>query len=125
MFPKKMESAIELARGELGRTGKGYSLAAVGIRSDGATVTSVNGWNTDVEPKHHAEGRLIRKLDSGSTIFVARIKKDGTVAMAKPCPACQILLRARRVHEVHFTIDEASWGTLNLSDGTEKIRIGV
>lgn len=124
IFPRKLESAISLARRWIGRSGKAYSLAAVGVRSDGATVISVNGWNTDVEPKHHAEGRVIRKLDVGSTIFVARIKKDGTVGMAKPCPACQNILKSRKVHEVHFTIDEESWGTMNLIEGTEKIRTG-
>lgn len=121
-FPNKLETAIEIARASLGRTGKGFTLAAVGIRSDGATVLSVNGWNTDVEPKHHAEGRVSRKLDVGSTLYVARIKKNGTVAMSKPCPACQVLLRARGVTWVHFTIDEESWGTLNLKTGLEKIR---
>ncbi len=119
-FPRKLESAINLARASLGRSGKAFTLAAVGVRTDGANIVSVNGWNVDVEPKHHAEGRAARKLDVGAVLYVARVRKDGTVAMAKPCPACQTLLKARRIFEVHFTIDEASWGSLNLSQGTEK-----
>lgn len=122
IFPKKLESAIEVAQNSLGKTGKGFILAAVGVRTDGATVVSVNGWNTDVEPKHHAEGRAARKLNTGSVLYVARVKKDGSVGMSKPCGACQALLKARGICEVHFTIDEASWGTLNLETGTEKIR---
>lgn len=113
-FPRKLESAINLARASLGRSGKAFTLAAVGVRADGANVVSVNGWNVDVEPKHHAEGRVVRKLDVGAVLYIARVKKDGTVAMAKPCPACQALLRSRRVSEVHFTIDEGSWGTMKM-----------
>ena len=121
IFPRKLESAINLARASLGRSGKCFTLAAVGVRTDGANVVSVNGWNTDREPQHHAEARAARKLDVDAILYVARVKKDGSVAMARPCPACQILLKARRIFEVHFTIDEDSWGTMNLNQGTEKI----
>ena len=113
---------MELARGEVGRCGKSFSLAAVALRGDGVLVSSVNGWNTDIEPKAHAEGRIIRKIDGNSVVYVARIKKDGTVGLARPCPACQRLLRSKRVQEVFFTVSGNSWGSLNLEDGSEKIR---
>lgn len=122
VFPKKLQEAIDVARDSLGKTGKGFTLAAVGVRCDGATVVSVNGWNTDVAPMHHAESRAARKLDVGSVLYVARVKKDGSVGMSKPCASCQTILESKGVKAVHFTIDDDAWGTIDLRSSTERMR---
>lgn len=42
----------------------------------------------------------------GATIYVGRIRKDGTVALAKPCKFCQRFLSGVGVTEVHYTTGE-------------------
>lgn len=57
----------------------------------------------------HAEGTVLLKtrfLDidwSKTTIYVYRELKDGTPALAKPCPGCQIALLERGIGTVVYT----------------------
>lgn len=74
-----------------------YRLAAIGIRSDGATVVATNKavripGGFPRSRSTHAEVRLCRKLDAGSIVFVARVLKDGSWADAEPCRGCMQLL---------------------------------
>ena len=88
-------------------------IACVGVRRDGTVVQSWNGCSTDVCPPAHAEARLARKLDVGSIVYVARTRRDdGRLAMAKPCPNCERVLRNRGVSKVIYSIAENEWGTL-------------
>ena len=41
----------------------------------------------------------------GSTMFVARIKKDGSLALAKPCAYCQRVINNFGIKRVVFTTD--------------------
>lgn len=90
-----------------------YRVGAVGIRRDG---TVVYAWNGSVEvptPCMHAEARLVKKLDWGSTVYVARTRKDnGKMAMAKPCKDCERVLRQRGIKRVEYTINEHEYGVL-------------
>lgn len=43
----------------------------------------------------------------GATIYVARVLRDGTPAMSKPCNECQKALKARGVKKVFYTIDSS------------------
>lgn len=87
-----------------------FRLGAVGLRSDGVIVYARNGSGSSPTPSGHAEARLARKLDAGSTVYVARILADGTWAMAKPCPRCMPRLRAKRVKRVYYTIANNQFG---------------
>lgn len=53
----------------------------------------------------HAE--VLALLRTGTkrahSIYIARVCWDGSVAMAKPCPACQKAIEAFQIKEVHFT----------------------
>lgn len=55
--------------------------------------------------KLHAE--LAAVLSAGkrniNSIFVQRFNKDGTMANAKPCPACQLMLKSFGVKLVRYT----------------------
>lgn len=42
----------------------------------------------------------------GSTMYVYREHKDGTLAEAKPCPSCQKLIQDCEIKEVFFTTKE-------------------
>lgn len=90
-----------------------YRVGAVGVRTDG---TLVYAWNGAVEvptPHMHAEARLVKKLDWGSTVYVARTRKDdGTLAMAKPCKDCERVLRRRGIKRVEYSINEHEFGVM-------------
>lgn len=89
-----------------------YRLGAVGIRSDGAIVTSCNIPSRAFVRQAHAEARLIRKLDVGSEVFIVRILRDGRLATARPCRQCQLIMRQRGVRRCYYSIDEKAYGTL-------------
>jgi len=91
-------------------------MGAIGIRADGTIVASFNGGvkHTKV-PCLHAEARLCRKLDVGSTVYVARVARStGKLAMARPCERCRKRLKNKGVKVVHYTIDEEEHGTMRL-----------
>lgn len=92
-------------------------IGSVGIRRDGTMVMAWNGSSAgttiDRCPPAHAEARLARKLDWGSTVYVARTRKDdGRLAMAKPCRTCELALRRKGVKRVEYSISEHEYGVL-------------
>lgn len=92
-----------------------FLLGAVGLRNDGVFVSARNISAPDCAPHHHAETRLVRKMTPGSTVWVARVtRRDGKWAMAKPCPGCEIRLRAAGVMRVVYTISPNEWGVLDM-----------
>lgn len=80
-----------------------YALGAAGVRSDGTIVVAKNGNPAIPIPESHAERRLLRKLDRGSVVYVARVRPDGSWGLAKPCKNCLPVLRARGVIQVFYT----------------------
>lgn len=115
MNPYYFDLATKIANYNDGRT---YYMGAVGIRTDGVLVCSRNGnsfstktskFSKDI--RSHAEGRIIRKLNINSTIYIARIRKeDQRLAMAKPCKNCSCIIKSRRIQRVYYTIDENTYG---------------
>jgi len=98
---------------------RSFWLGAVGIRRDGATVYARNGAVSfsssvqmiNVNVNSHAETRLLRKLGKDGVIFVSRVlRKDRSLAMARPCPDCQQKIRAHRVKKVYYTINDSQYG---------------
>jgi deoxycytidylate deaminase len=77
-------------------------------------VTANNIACREVQAEAHAEARLVRKLNHGSDIYVARVLRDGTVATARPCPKCQKAMRNRGINRVFYTISDSEWGCLQL-----------
>lgn len=112
-----LASAIELARRHKIRHRKQFRLCAVGKRRDGLYVHSFNvqvgikGLSEKV-PEKHAEARVATKLTVDSTVAVARVLRDGTVANAKPCQSCQTRLRNMGVKKVFYTIGPDECGVL-------------
>lgn len=100
-----------------------YFLGAVGIRTDcSKLISACNGpaiiatdTNKKSYPPAHAEYRLARKLNKGSTVFVCRIKSiDGSYAMARPCIDCQRKLASKGVEKVYYTINNYEYGVMYL-----------
>lgn len=104
-----LELAAKLAAG--GSQDRHYRFAALIKRNDGAIVVSHNSLTKIPEPLAHAEARVLRKADIGSTLYVARILRDNSWALAKPCSRCQALIRAKGVIRVYYTIGPDEWGT--------------
>jgi tRNA(Arg) A34 adenosine deaminase TadA len=81
-----------------------FLLGAIAIRKDGTMVRALNSPTEDPKREVHAEFKLCRKIDSGATVYVARVRiMDGAFAMAKPCPSCMKLLISKRVSRIYFT----------------------
>ena len=104
-------------------------IGAVGERADGAVVFARNEavLETESNPGQrwsfgpaHAEWRLAKKLDTGAVVYVARMRKDGTLAMARPCPGCERVLRSRKVSRVYYTVNQTTYGVWDLDTDNDK-----
>ena len=80
-------------------------IGASARRSDGVIVSSHNGRGRTPIPHGHAEVRLARKLDVGARVIVIRLKKDGSLAMARPCANCERRLRLAGVGVIWYSDD--------------------
>lgn len=115
----KFEHFIKLALNTAFRSKSKFRLGAVLVKKGRVLSFGVN----DMKKSHprqskyiknkefflglHAElhaiiGVSARDLDE-STLFVGRVLKNGVPALAKPCQACENLLREAGVREVYFT----------------------
>lgn len=58
----------------------------------------------DTEPAHliHAD------------LYVARLKKDGERAMARPCEMCMEVIKKHGVNRVFYTIGDNEWGAIKV-----------
>lgn len=101
---------------------RAFRLGAVGIRNDGILVSASNGPAPFPHPDAHAEARLMMKLTPGSEIWVARVRKDGTLGIARPCPRCMVRIRAAGVSRVAYTISDDEHGVIHLHSGGEVMK---
>jgi len=110
--------AAKVALPDDGKDWRGFWIGAVGIRKDGTMVFSKNGafFSTTVNdyqavPEVHAEGRVLRKMDFGGTLYVARVaRKDRSLQMARPCGMCQVKIRSKGIKKVYYTINDKQFG---------------
>ena len=108
-FRRAKEVAL---KGDTKEANRRYRLGAVGVRTDGAIVTANNIPIRSPNPDAHAEARLCRKLNWGSTIYVVRILRDGLMGLARPCRDCQATMRLRGVKRCYYSIDNNEYGVL-------------
>jgi len=91
---------------------------AIGIRSDGAIVRSLNS-STEVPNRlTHAEAKLAAKLDRKAEVFVSRVRYDLTtgkqiLAISRPCFSCLKILHSRGVDVVHYSIADGEYGSID------------
>ena len=58
---------------------------------------------------NHAETMAMRASDGcGDTLVVARIRNDGEVSCAKPCPLCMSQMRDKGIKKVYYTMWDGS-----------------
>lgn len=87
------------------------AVAAIGPRALAVAVNSsrshpANCTDPKREAAFHAEVALLRQLRGdlkSVTVYVARVMKDGSAGLSKPCPNCEAALNAAGVKEVLWT----------------------
>lgn len=64
----------------------------------------------------HAEiSAILKAKGKGSVLYVARVRKDNTAALARPCPACMAAIRQEtNLKKVIYTINDQEYGVINL-----------
>lgn len=113
---------------------RSFLLGCIGVRKDGAFVSSRNGSiqhmfsnsrsPTDNEKNcsYHAEGRTLRKMDRGGVLYVTRIsRKDGSYVMARPCALCQAKIRAQKIKKVYYSINNTQYGVYYVNEDRDKV----
>lgn len=103
---------------------RAFRLGAVGLRNDGALVTAANGPAPYPHPDAHAEARLCAKLTPGSTVWVARVRRDGTLGIARPCARCLVRVTAAGVERIVYTLADDEWGVIDVRTSAEVVREG-
>jgi tRNA(Arg) A34 adenosine deaminase TadA len=108
-----IQLAAETARVGIDR--RQYAIGAVAVRNDGTVVRSRN--LPIKTPLHaaHAEVRLCKKIDLGATVYLARVLRDGSLAVARPCPRCHALLKLKGVRRVFFTVSNGEIESIKLN----------
>lgn len=105
-------AAIAARNGDSKEAERQYWIGAVGVRKDGAVVSSNNVPSRLQEPAAHAESRLCRKLDRGATVYVVRLRRSGGFALARPCRHCRKIMRNRGVKRCYYTITSNEYGVM-------------
>ena len=113
----KMAAQKSLPR-DKSRDPRSFWIGVIAERADGKVVSSRNGAvhsttmsNYQLLPSSHAEGRVVKKIDKGAVMYVARVlRKDGSFGMAMPCGMCRITIKSHKVSKVYFTIDNDHYG---------------
>jgi tRNA(Arg) A34 adenosine deaminase TadA len=90
---------------------RSFLLCALGIRSDGVLVKSLNGPTEKPNAEIHAERRLSKKLDYNAIVYVARVRLDTKkFGLSRPCRACMSALISKKVKRVYYTINANQYG---------------
>lgn len=105
---KYLEKAIKIAAS--GSPDRNHYIGAIAIRTDGAIVCSSNSLTKVPQPAAHAESKVIKKCDYGSTLYVAKVTRLGDIGCAKPCKNCQTIIRNRGIKKVIYTISGNEYG---------------
>lgn len=123
--------AAEIAERRALNDSRSYFIGCIGIRQDGAIVSGKNGavkFSDNIRRQHilptaHAEGRVLAKLGKNSSaLYVSRVaRKDGSLAMARPCKMCRVRIKAMRVNKVFYSIDNDHYGIWFVEKNYDKI----
>lgn len=60
----------------------------------------------------HAEMEALLKAQQGDVLYVMRWRKNGHLAMAKPCKHCQIRAQKIGIRKIWYTDDDGNWQSL-------------
>lgn len=107
--------AVAIAGGGVGgKTGKNFRLGSVIVNKKKIEVAKFNCLKTHPKlckyysyPYLHAEANCILSLGldncEDKIIYVARVLRDGSQALAKPCSSCYQLIKDVGIREIYYT----------------------
>lgn len=106
--------SIHLAiRAALKARHRNHRLGAILIK--GGNIISV-GWNISFKhAEHMAIDRAWRSDIEGCTIMVVRVRKNGSLGMAKPCETCMARLIDAGIKKVIYSTNDGQLETTKLS----------
>lgn len=93
-----------------------FKMACLVVR--GGSVLSADINVTKIDPttppnrfSTHAEIGAMKACSdpSGATLYIARLKLDGTTAIARPCSWCMQEIQKNDIYRVVYTTDNSSW----------------
>lgn len=116
-YQRQLDAATAAAlagAGVGGRTGTNFRVGAAIYDGPRLITAKSNSYKTSPRllrytkyPYMHAEQACIFHLGldqcQGKTIFVARVKRDNTLALAKPCPVCEEMIAMAGFKRVFYT----------------------
>ena len=97
-----------------GRNGNNFRVGAIITRKHCVLAAGTNSYKSKASlrsiykyPALHAEAAAIIRagLDAciGNDLYVARVLRDNTLALSRPCNSCQQLIRAARIRRVFYS----------------------
>jgi deoxycytidylate deaminase len=76
------------------------------IVTRGGAVVAVARNHGTVHAEYAALNKLWPSNRRGTRVYSLRIRKNGRLALAKPCPACQSLIRNSGVRAVYYSTND-------------------
>jgi deoxycytidylate deaminase len=119
-----------------------YRLCAVIVRGGRILSTGFNRRSTNAFVEHytdlvrgtgrgfslstHAEMDAVLsardKIDlRGCKIFVARLRADGSIGLARPCEICFRVLQAYSINKAYYTINNHEYGVMKITQNGEYV----
>jgi len=90
---------------------RSFKVGALCVRNDGVIVGAPNSPVAEPDRKAHAEYRTAKKIDFNGVFYIVRmLRRDNSLAIARPCPDCANVLRAKRVKKVYYSISPNEYG---------------
>lgn len=98
-----------------------YRLGAILVKGDSFMAGGFNSRRNDPEYIDHmqcgtcAEHATMRQVRdcSGMTLFVVRISRTGTLAMARPCGRCRKMIAEAGIKKTFYSISDHEMGRLD------------
>jgi len=107
---------------------RGGSILNISSNSDNHTSFGQRFRNQPGRATHHAETACVLGLDKsvtrGSTMYVARVNRQGEWKMSKPCSMCHEVMRFVGVKRVVYTIGPNEWGTYKITEDMDETTVG-
>ena len=119
----KDEYFLELAKKEALKSKYGMRVGAVIVRKGTVVGRGFNqlrhtskaktAWPNALDAEVSAILDTPKSCLAKSTLYVCRIKKDGTPALAKPCAYCAAMIKYVSIKRVVFTNEHLSFSAFN------------
>lgn len=99
-----------------GRSHSNFRIGSLLVLRNGSLFSAVNSYKTHTKltefykyPFFHAEAACILKAGTcncyKASLYISRVKRDGTLALAKPCKECVKLLNMSKVRHVFYSTE--------------------